>query len=94
MTEEEQDAVLAGMVRERRALRLTIACLREWLETAERMLQTASGIAGYGASGQENAQTQEFETAEYPSAAELRGMVSELAEARRRVKSIDERLDA
>ncbi len=94
MTEEEQDAVLAGMVRERRALRLTIACLRERLEAAEKMLQTASGIARCGASGEENAQTREFETAEYPSAADLRSMVSELAAARRRVKSIDERLDA
>lgn len=94
MTNEEQDAELAAMVRERRDLRLNIACLRNRLETAEKVLQTATGIARCGASGEENAQTREFETAEYPSAAELRGMVSELAEARRRVKAIDERLDA
>ena len=94
MTDAEKDAVIVAMVRERRELRLTVTCMRERLENADKALQMANGIAHYGASGQENGQTEIFEKIEYPSASELRYMVADLKAARERIRVIDERLDA
>ena len=94
MTDAEKDAAIVAMVRERRELRLTVTCMRERLEKADKDLQIANGIANRGASGQENAQTEIFEKIEYPSASELRSMVSDLKAARERIRVIDERLDA
>ena len=94
MTDAEKDAVIVAMVRERRELRLTVTCMRERLEKADKDLQIANGIAHYGASGLENGQTEIFEKIEYPSASELRYMVAGLKAARERIRVIDERLDA
>ena len=94
MTDAMKDAVIAAMVRERRDLRLTVACTRERLEKAAKDLQIANGIAKGGASGQDSAQTEIFEKTEYPSASELRSMVSDLKATRERIRVIDERLDA
>ena len=89
----EQDAVIAAMVRERRALRTKSVCLRERLEQADKVFQMASGIANRGASGLENGQTAQFATAEYPTASDLRSMVADLADVRERIRVIDERLN-
>ena len=93
MTEEERNAIIADMVRERRTLRATVACLCERLEKSSKALQIGSGIAERGAKGLHNAQTPQFETTEYPTAAELRAMVAELNAARERIGIIDERLN-
>ena len=93
MTEAETDAEIGAMVRERRDLRLTVACLQNKLERAGKALQMAAGIAERGAAGLENAQTAAFGGVEYPSAPELRSMVADIEAARERIRIIDGRLD-
>ncbi len=93
MTQDEQDSVLAGMVRERRELRLKVVCLTEKLEKAAEAFQVAHGIADWGARGLENAQTPAFESVEFPTASEVRAAVAELEAARQRIATIDSRLN-
>ena len=94
MTQAEQDAIIANMVRERRELRVRVTCLKEKLEKAGHALNMATGIAERAAHGQHNAQTQAFEGVEYPSGADLRELVSELQDAKARITVIDERLES
>jgi hypothetical protein len=94
MTQAEQDAIIANMVRERRELRVRVTCLKEKLEKTGHALNMAKGIAEWAAQGQHNAQTQAFEGVEYPSGADLRELVSELQDAKARITVIDERLES
>ena len=45
MTREEQDSVIAGMVRERRAARTTLTCVEERLDQIRRALGRATAAA-------------------------------------------------
>ena len=82
MTKDQQDAVIAEMVRDRRDLRTNVICMQEILEKAAEALEIGIGIAERAARGLENAQTGRFADMKYPTASELREIVANLDASR------------
>jgi hypothetical protein len=93
MTQEEKDAIIAGMVRERRSLRSTEICLREKLSNAGEMLSLAGRTAERAASSPRDIGMENTESMQYPTADELLAMVADITAARKRINEIEQLLN-
>ena len=91
MSTDEQDRILAGMVKERRELRKTIACLKQKLEWVNRDLNEAANTVRHAlqgsVAGRESGIT-------YLSADELVDTLEHLRSAKTHFDDINQRLDA
>ena len=90
MTKEEQDAVIADMVRERRELKRMIGCLESVLNRAYRSLGAARLAVG-NATGENPRQPPE--ELDYPPPEKLREWLGDLREARERLVAMNAALD-
>ena len=90
MTEEEQDAVIASMVRERRDLLGKIKCLDVVLYRASEALNNARFIT-------ERARGEDYgpfdNGVEYPSPDDLERNIKDLREARQRLAILNDAID-
>lgn len=90
MTKEEQDALIADMVRERRELNRTIGCLESMLDRAYRSLGAARLAVG-NATGENPRQPPE--DLDYPPPEKLCEWLGDLRDARDRLAAVNARLD-
>ena len=93
MTDHEKDRIIAEMVRERREVRTTIACLEERLHKARDGFEVVlSALREYqSVSGSRPIHLSERTT--YPDVDTFRTLIRDLAAAKVRLQEIESRLD-
>ena len=88
MTEEEQDAMLAAMVKERRAKRRELACLREKARTLGLALDDASKMM-WGANAELVEETALAGLDSYPAKEEVENVYRGVIETKRRLAELE-----
>ncbi len=93
MTREEQDRVIADMVRERRELLGTIVCLRQQISRAGDGFAAAAEAVRSSKNLQPSHRVFFLETAHYPDEATFRETLSSLESSTARLKEVETALD-
>ena len=95
MNAEDEDAIIAAMVRERRDLRRSIICIKETLRKAGDGFRQAAEAVRSAEDGVGARQRIYFpDNVRYPDIEQFRDLLNRLQTATARIKEIDERLDA
>jgi len=94
MTNDEEDRIIAEMVRERRELKRSLVCLEEKLRRAENGFYEATKAVRSFQSKASNNQIHPPEHVTYPDIEEFRGLLKNIESARARIQEIDTALNA
>ena len=94
MNADDEDALIAAMVRERRDLRRSIICIKETLRRAHLGFQQAAIAAGSSENPPPDQRIYFPDDATYPDIEQFRDLLKRLQAATARIKEIDQRLDA
>ena len=93
MTHEEEDRIIAEMVRERRALRRSIVCMEEKLRKAGEGFRTAAEAVRSSQGMTAGHKVYFPEQATYPEIGAFRSLIQSLESAKSRVHEIETRLN-
>lgn len=93
MTDKEADLMLADMVRERRALRLSIVCMEQKLDRAGEGFRAAAEATRSSKDLQAGRRVYFPKNAAYPDIEAFRALLNELESAKSRFHELTQRLD-